>query len=71
MCVSKDTAVFLAHIIFVASCLGSPTVEIKFQISICEFWSSLKIAKNVSLHCDIYFDFTIKKFWVWVFCIVA
>jgi hypothetical protein len=59
MCVSKDTAVLL---VFVASCWGSATIEIKLQKSVCKFWSSLKITKNVSLQRDIYFDFTIKNF---------
>ena len=62
MCVSEDTAVLLSHLIFVASCWGSAKIEIKLQKSIHKFWSSLKITKNVSLHCDIYFDFTIKNF---------
>ena len=59
---SQNTAVLLAHLIFAASCWGSTTIEIKLQKSICKFWSSLKITKNISLQYDIYFDFTIKNF---------
>jgi hypothetical protein len=38
MCVSKDTAVLLAHIIFVASSWRGTAIEIKLQKSTCKFW---------------------------------
>lgn len=37
------------------------TIEMKLQNSVCKFWSSLKITKNVSLQYDIFY-FTIKNF---------